>query len=96
FPRMNIRSLQIKTHSIMLFFSLIKRKVALFLVIIILININAIFSYIKIFLFLIINKLDALILDHRIFYYSVILSINILLIINAYIRYKINKKREKE
>ncbi|RYB38100.1 hypothetical protein D7235_06235 [Legionella pneumophila] len=93
---MNIRSLQIKTHSIMLFFSLIKRKVALFLVIIILININAIFSYIKIFLFLIINKLDALILDHRIFYYSVILSINILLIINAYIRYKINKKREKE
>ncbi|CZH13024.1 hypothetical protein D7256_03705 [Legionella pneumophila] len=80
----------------MLFFSLIKRKVALFLVIIILININAIFSYIKIFLFLIINKLDALILDHRIFYYSVILSINILLIINAYIRYKINKKREKE
>ncbi len=80
----------------MLFFSLIKRKVALFLVIIILININAIFSYIKIFLFLIINKLDALILDHRIFYYSVILSINILLIINAYIRYKINKRREKE
>lgn len=80
----------------MLFFSLIKRKVGLFLVIIILININAIFSYIKIFLFLIINKLDALILDHRIFYYSVILSINILLIINAYIRYKINKKREKE
>ncbi len=80
----------------MLFFSLIKRKVALFLFIIILININAIFSYIKIFLFLIINKLDALILDHRIFYYSVILSINILLIISAYIRYKINKRREKE
>ncbi len=80
----------------MLFFSLIKRKVALFLVIIILININAIFSYIKNFLFLIINKLDALILDHRIFYYSVILSINILLIINAYIRYKINKRRQKE
>lgn len=93
---MNIRSLQIKAHSIMLFFSLIKRKVALFLLIIILININAIFSYIKIFLFLIINKLDALILDHRIFYYSVILSINILLIISAYIRYKINKRREKE
>ncbi len=51
----------------MLFFSLIKRKVALFLVIIILMNINAIFSYIKNFLFLIINKLEALILDHRIF-----------------------------
>ncbi|HFD2321963.1 TPA: hypothetical protein ACF2QY_002537, partial [Legionella pneumophila] len=62
---MNIRSLQIKAHSIMLFFSLIKRKVGLFLVIIILININAIFSYIKNFLFLIINKLEALILDHR-------------------------------
>ncbi len=80
----------------MLFFSLIKRKVGLFLVIIILININAIFSYIKNFLFLIINKLEALILDHRIFYYSVILSINILLIINAYIRYKTNKRRQKE
>ncbi len=80
----------------MLFFSLIKRKVALFLVIIILMNINAIFSYIKNFLFLIINKLEALILDHRIFYYSVILSINILLIINAYIRYKTNKRRQKE
>ncbi|RYW87859.1 hypothetical protein D7221_08955 [Legionella pneumophila] len=65
---MNIRSLQIKAHSIMLFFSLIKRKVALFLVIIILINSNAIFSYIKNFLFLIINKLDALILDHSEFF----------------------------
>lgn len=93
---MNTRPLQIKAHSIILFFSLIKRKVAFFLVIIILININANFSYIKNFLFLIINKLDVLILDHRIFYYFVILSINILLIINAYIRYKTNKRREKQ
>ena len=93
---MNIRTLQIKAHSIMLCFSLIKRKAAFLLLIVFLIKIKTIYPYMKSFSYLIINELDALILDHQIFYYSVILLINILLIANTYIKYKTTKMEHKK
>ena len=95
---MNIRNLQIKAHSAVLIFSLIKRKMAFLLLFIFFLYSQSIFSYMKHFLSLLFNKLDALILDHTIFYYSLILTINVLVIANACIKQatgKVNDKNSK-
>lgn len=90
---MNIKSLQIQMHSLSLCFAFFKRKMALFLLILIFINFKIIFSYMNRLLFSFTNQLDSVIVEHRIFYYSVLLSINTLVLISAYIRYKFHKKR---
>jgi hypothetical protein len=70
---------------------LIKRKILFIVFFLALLNYKLVFSYLFTFNLLINKYLDKINIDHRMFYYSVILTINLIVIIHASLSYKSRK-----
>ena len=98
FNQMNIRSLQIKMHYLSLIFMLIKKKILFIVFLLAIFNYKLIFSYLFSFNLFVNKCLDKINMDHQMLYFSAILAINIFVIVNVSLSYKLrkNKLNEKE